>query len=121
MHTNTDVMPRILVVEDEALLAIEVKCVLEERDFTVLGPAASVAEGLQLIGNGHVDAAVLDLNLHNERSDAVADRLERLGVPFLFLTGHRTEMVPMRHRERPVLQKPVQPSRLLDGLRDLIR
>lgn len=112
--------PRILVLEDEVLLAIDVQMMLEDEGFSVIGPAASVEEGLAILRSGPIDAAVLDINLHRERSDAVADGLEDLGVPFLYLTGLRSEMIPERHRRKFVVEKPVRQELLLRGLRELL-
>lgn len=112
--------PRVLVVEDEALLAMDVQLLLEDSGFEVLGPAASVEESLGYLGCQAIDAAVLDLNLHRERSDAVADCLDSLGVPFLYLTGHRRETLPQRHRQRTLVEKPLHHRRLVESLRALI-
>lgn len=112
--------PRVLVVEDEALIAMDVQDLLEDSGFEVLGPTDSVKESLEVLSCQVVDVAVLDLNLHRERSDMVADCLEDLGVPFLYLTGHRREVLPFRHRERPLVEKPFQRRRLIEGLRALI-
>ncbi|EAR50847.1 response regulator [Oceanicola granulosus HTCC2516] len=112
--------PLVLVVDDEALLAMELEMVLDEAGFEVLGPAGSVSDALALIGGEHIDAAVLDVNLHDERSDDIADSLEACDVPFVFLTGHTREALPERHRHRPLIAKPFRESELLGHINSLV-
>lgn len=112
--------PRILIVEDDALLAMELEMILGDGGFTVAGQAVSVAEGLAAIEDGGVDAAVLDLNLGKDKSEAVADRLAEGGIPFLYVSGHGTEALPAAHRGRPLLGKPVSDAALVGTLNDLL-
>lgn len=82
---------RILVVEDEPLLAIEVEQTLRAAGSEVLGPAGTLAEALRLVGEGdggRLDAAVLDVNLGGQAAFPVADLLVRRGVPVVFATGY---------------------------------
>jgi len=75
---------RFLVVEDEYLIAVDLVATLESLGVEVAGPAASVQEALQLLERGdHLDGAVLDINLRNERVYPVADVLRSRGVPFV--------------------------------------
>jgi DNA-binding NarL/FixJ family response regulator len=64
--------PKILVVEDEALVALEIEDALRGSDFDVLGPAKSVAQALHLLNESSCDAAVLDIRLGNETSQPIA-------------------------------------------------
>jgi DNA-binding response OmpR family regulator len=119
---------RILVVEDEALLAMLAEDELLGAGARVVGPAASVAEALRLIeaaaAEGGLSAAVLDVKLAGETVSPVADRLAALGVPFLFATGCdgdfcRRSDGATDHGAAPVLRKPFDPRALvaaLDGL-----
>jgi DNA-binding response OmpR family regulator len=106
---------RILVVEDEALVAMLVEDGLLDAGAMVVGPAASVEEALRLIdaaeSDGGLSAAVLDLNLDGEAVSPVADRLAALGVPFLFATGY-DEGCDTGGHTAPVLPKPFSPERL---------
>src|SRR5690348_16116387 len=83
---------RILVVEDEALVALLVEDALLDEGAQIVGPAATVSDALRLIDeakvDGRIDAAVLDLNLGGETALPVADRLAALGVPFLIASGY---------------------------------
>jgi CheY-like chemotaxis protein len=98
---------RVLVVEDEALVAMLIEQILEDLGCVVVGPAISVAEGLALAGGSEpIDAALLDVNLGGERVFPVAEALERLGVPLAFSTGYGEGGLPPEWRGRPTLQKP---------------
>jgi DNA-binding response OmpR family regulator len=103
----------ILLVEDDALLAMDIEVVLQAAGYRVMGPAATTAEATTLLHRETPDLAVLDLNLGTEMSFAVFDYLARINVPFIILTGHSPEMVPVPHAHRAVLQKPYELSNLL--------
>ncbi len=97
---------RVLVVEDEPLVAMDLEASLEAAGCEVVGPAPSVARALALIAEAGLDAAVIDANLGGNPVDAVADALVANGVPFAFSTGYGREALPARHRGKPVLTKP---------------
>jgi len=103
---------RILVVEDEALVAMLVEDALVEAGYEVIGPARSVAQAMKLLEGETPAAAVLDLNLAGETSTPVADALARRGVPFVVATGYGVAGVPAAHRAAPVLPKPYDPADL---------
>ncbi len=106
----------ILVVEDEALVAMLLEDALTDAGCTVLGPANSVAQALALLKHSRPEAAVLDLNLAGETSEPIADALAALGVPFLVATGYGAEGLPAGHRGAPVLAKPYDPIELTTAL-----
>lgn len=112
----TDTPPAILVLDDEALIGMELEALLQEAGYRVAGPAVDVQESLALIEEERLDGAVLDLNLNGERSDAVADRLTALGIPFIYLTGHADAVIDERHRHAPVIPKPFDDRRLLKAV-----
>ena len=98
---------RILLVEDEPLIAMMLEDVLETLDRQVAGTADSVAAALDLVAAGGFDAAILDVNLRGgEKSWPVADALAARGTPFVIATGGSDDTVAPRHRDRPVLSKP---------------
>jgi DNA-binding response OmpR family regulator len=103
---------RILVVEDEALVAMLVEDALVDAGFAVLGPARSVAQALEMLNAETPDAAVLDLNLGGENSLSVADALAARGIPFLVATGYGAAGLPAHLRHIPVLPKPYDPADL---------
>src|SRR4051812_45694210 len=98
---------RVLLVEDEALVAMLVEDVLVDAGAKVVGPVGSVAEALQIIEtamrDGGLSAAVLDLNLAGENAGPIADALERLGVPYVFETGYSDECPIGTHSAAPIL------------------
>ena len=99
----------ILVVEDEYLLADDLGATLREAGAEVLGPVASVAAALALIGQSDViDAAVLDVNLSGEMVFAAADALADRGIPFTFATGYDQWALPERFASAPRVEKPLK-------------
>ncbi|WBV43774.1 response regulator [Pseudoroseomonas cervicalis] len=112
---------RILVVEDEALIAMLVEDALLEAGAAVLGPAATVEEALELFEAERPEAAVLDINLAGQASTPVADRLVERDVPFVVATGYGAAGLPERHRHVPVLAKPYDPRDLIAALERIMR
>jgi two-component SAPR family response regulator len=103
--------PRLLVLEDEALVAMLIEDVLVDAGFEVVGPYGQAAKALTSLENRTVDAAILDVNLGGgERSYSVANNLSERGVPYKFLTGYGRAGVDPRYADVPVLQKPFEPQ-----------
>ncbi len=99
---------RILVVEDEMIVAMLIEDILMDGGATVVGPAARVAKALDLLGTEEVDAALLDVNLAGENTMPVAEELRRRGIPFAFATGYGAAGLPDGFTGQPLLQKPFQ-------------
>ncbi|MEN3747860.1 response regulator [Sphingomonas sp. HF-S3] len=98
---------RILIVEDEPLISMMLEDFLEMLDRQVAGTADSVSGALDLIAQGGIDAAIMDVNLRGgEQSWPIADRLAADGIPFILATGGSGDTVAEAHRGRPVLGKP---------------
>lgn len=112
---------RILVVEDEALIAMLVEDALLEAGAHVLGPAATVEEAMTLFDSERPEAAVLDINLAGQASIPVADRLVAHAIPFVVATGYGAAGLPERHRNVPVLAKPYDPRDLIAALEQVCR
>lgn len=106
---------RLLVVEDEYMIAVELAHALEEMGAEVIGPAGSVEDALDLLGDddGRLDAAVLDVNLRDERVYPVADALRARGVPFVFATGYDAGAIPPAYAATPRCEKPVDRGQLV--------
>jgi CheY-like chemotaxis protein len=109
---------RVLVVEDEALVALQLEDMLSDLGCAVIGPAARVHQALDLLNGQRVDAAVLDLNVAGELVYPVADALTRRGVPFIFATGYGASGLTEPYRSRPVLQKPFLLTQLRKAMLD---
>lgn len=98
---------RVLLVEDEPLIAMMLEDFLDALDRQVAGTADSVAAALPLVEAGNVDAAILDVNLRGgEKSFAIADALAAKDIPFVFATGGGGDEIAPEHRDRPRLAKP---------------
>lgn len=98
--------PRILIVEDEPLIALMLTDMLAELGFNVAASVAQVAEALAFLANEKVDIALLDVNIGAQKIDPVADLLAARGTPFIFTTGYGSTGVPANHVDRAILQKP---------------
>jgi CheY-like chemotaxis protein len=107
---------RVLVVEDEVLVAMDMEMALGDAGCEVIGPVGSVADALAAVRTQKLDAAVLDVNLGDQPAFPVADALAAAGIPFVWLTGHSPEVIPSRHRHRPLLTKPYLGAKLLDAI-----
>src|SRR6476646_3642380 len=97
---------RVLVVEDEFVIALEIEDVLLRAGYEMVGPAASASEAERLAREEQLDVALLDVGLRGEPAFQAADALADRGVPFVFLTGYSPETLPGRFRDRAVLGKP---------------
>ena len=98
---------RILIVEDEPLIAMMLEDLLDMLGKAVAGTADNIVSALALVEAGGLDGAILDVNLRGgEVSWPVADALAAAGVPFLIATGGSDDAIAEAHRGRPVLAKP---------------
>jgi PAS domain S-box-containing protein len=99
---------RVLLVEDEALVAMMIQECLTEYGHSVVGPIGRAADALAAAKQGEFDAAILDINLSDGMAYPVAEILSERGVPFAFVTGYEAETVDERFSKVPVLQKPIE-------------
>jgi CheY-like chemotaxis protein len=110
---------RILIVEDEYFIALDLANNLMAEGAIVLGPISSVEEALETIAGGApIDWAVLDINLGGEMSYPVADALRERKVPFVFATGYEDATIPARYDHAPRRQKPVSMQELLKSFQN---
>jgi CheY-like chemotaxis protein len=107
---------RVLVVEDEMLIAFMVQDMLQDLGHEAVGPAMRLDEALALARFAAVDAAVLDVNLGEAKSFAVADVLRERGVPFIFATGYGRQGLDAGYRDTLTLDKPFTPADLKRAL-----
>jgi CheY-like chemotaxis protein len=108
---------RILVVEDEFLIALDIAGALEQAGLHVIGPHATTAEALKAIESEEVHGALLDANLEGEPVNALADVLVRRKIPFAFVSGYGREQLPTEHRAVPLIKKPFVGTDLLTVVR----
>ena len=107
---------RILIVEDEPLIAFEVEQTLTEAGFAVVGVAARLEEALAMVEDGALDAAVLDANLHRVSSAPVAIALTARGLPFVVTTGYTREQLPEGFEAGTLIEKPCLPDQIVEAL-----
>ena len=107
---------RVLLVEDEWIIAADTQDMLESAGCKVIGPAATVAAALKLLDEEAVDTAILDVHLTREMSLPVAEVLIERNVPFVFVTGFAPSDLPPRFRGCPILTKPWREDTLLRAL-----
>lgn len=109
---------RILVVEDNYLIAMGIAAFLRQAGALVVGPVTNSRDALALL-DPLPDCASLDVQLGKEAFFPIADELAARAVPFLFCAGTPVD-IPPRHRARLVCRKPIKPRTLLDGLASLL-
>ena len=97
---------RVLIVEDEALVAMLLEDMLEDMGCKLVGSASTVAQALETARAAEIDVAILDMNLGGKPVLPVAEVLASRGKPFIFATGYGESGVPEAWRDRPTLQKP---------------
>lgn len=107
---------RILVVEDETMVALLLEDLLTDLGYTVIGPVAWVRKAVEMAQHESLDLAILDVNLNGEEVYPVADALAARGVPFVFSTGYGGGSLRPDYRNRPTLSKPFLRRQLLGVL-----
>jgi CheY-like chemotaxis protein len=112
---------RVLLVEDQALIAMDAEELIRSLGAIDVYVAPSVSKALEIITDNVPDCAVLDLNLGNATSEPVAIELESLGIPYIFATGYRDSVsIPERFAGVPVVRKPVADKILATSLSNAI-
>jgi two-component SAPR family response regulator len=97
----------VLIVEDQYLIADEMRRVVSELGGTVVGPCATVADAIQRLKSEAVEFALLDLNLRGHSAEPVAAELTRRSIPFAFASGYEDWVVPSTYADHIWLEKPV--------------
>ncbi len=111
---------RVLIVEDEFFIALDIGEQLADAGFEVVGPAPSVAKALRLVAEPGCDVAVLDVNLGSETSELVAQKLRESEKPFIVLSGYAGDARRPWFGDAPVLSKPLRMADLVAVLRSCI-
>lgn len=107
---------KVLIVEDEALVAMMIEDIVLDLGYDVVAIAGRLEEGMQLARDLTIDAAVVDLNLNGQRTDSIAAILQARGIPIVFATGYGAAGLAPEWSHYPVLQKPFPPGDLADAL-----
>jgi CheY-like chemotaxis protein len=112
---------RILIVEDEPLIAMDIASGLKTAGCLIVGPAATLDSARRLIAEVDFDAALIDGNLGGQPVDELALALTQKNVPFVFVTGYGRDSLPHGFREALVLCKPFEPKELRATLEAVLR
>lgn len=108
---------RVLVIEDESLVAMLLETILEDMGCDVVGPESNIDDGLiAATSEASLDAALLDVNVAGREVFPVADALKARGVPFVFSTGYGEAGLPEHWRGHPTIQKPFTEGAIRDAL-----
>jgi two-component SAPR family response regulator len=108
---------RVLVIEDDYLVASECASMLRKHGATVLGPVPDVEQGRELMERAAPDCVLLDINLKGDFAFELADEFRRQRIPVIFTTGYESSMLPEHLREMPCLLKPVERQTLIRLIR----
>jgi PAS domain S-box-containing protein len=111
---------RVLIVEDEPLLWMDMEASLTEVGCQIRGPAGTLEKARQMIASVDCDAALLDANLAGQSVDSLAVALTQRNIPFAFVTGHGREALPQGFRESIVLGKPFSKDQLRSVVQALL-
>ncbi len=117
VHLRATAGRRILIVEDEYLIAMEMADHFEAMGVHVVGPAQDARSALAIIEGGErLDGAVLDILLRGDKVYAVADALRERSVPFVFVTGLERDLIPATYAAAACLSKPSDPNAIAQAL-----
>lgn len=111
---------RVLIVEDQMLIAMHLEQILYDSGIRTVQTAASVAEALDCLARSTPNVAVLDINLGEETSEAVAGALKSQGIPFVFATGYDDSNVPARFSGVPIVRKPYEAASIMAALTKML-
>jgi CheY-like chemotaxis protein len=110
---------RVLVVEDEALITMEIEDVIEALGYEMVGPVAQLDEALVIAQAGHFDCAILDVNIRGGNTYVIADLLLGRGCPFVMATGYSKWSIPAHLASQKRLTKPYGSRQLEIELREM--
>jgi CheY-like chemotaxis protein len=112
----TTTRKRVLLVEDETLIAMLLEDILDDLGYDVAGSAADFNEGMRLASAESFDFAILDVNVGGREIFPIAEQLAARDIPFIFSTGYGAYGLPDEWKNRPVLPKPFKPDDLEKAL-----
>lgn len=116
MTSNGD-RRRVLVIEDEMMVAMGLEMALADAGYEVVGPFGRLDQALEAARNGQMDMALLDVNVRGEEVFPVADVLSARGIPYAFLTGYGRESLPVGLLSQRILSKPFRADALVATVR----
>lgn len=118
MNTKKEYAKRVIIVEDDAFIALDIEDILLDAGFDVIGCFQTLPSALEEIERAVPDMALLDYNLGQDTSIPVAERLQELGVPFIFISGQTRRVVLSDMKTvHTVVSKPFDPKQLVSEVR----
>ncbi|NVO23235.1 response regulator [Donghicola sp. C2-DW-16] len=113
----SEAMPRVLIVEDEVIVALDLSEVIEERGYEVVGPCSRLKQAEHAAREAQIDAAFLDVNLgYGATTEGVARILRERNIPFAFITADAPDGVEFRRTGEPLIRKPASHAALINCL-----
>ena len=112
---------RILIIEDEPLVALEIEQVVQDNGAIVAGMGHTLDEALELVERGGFDAAILDANLRGESAEPLISRVQEMGVPLLVVSGYTRDQLPFLDDGVPLMGKPFGFDALVDAIETHLR
>ena len=109
---------RVLIIEDDPFIALDMQDIVEDAGYHVIGPCASPVDAIALLErDGPPDCALMDFHVRGGTTEPVARRLDTMDVPYVFVTANRCEVLAaLPSRDPMVRSKPVPPSRILEDV-----
>jgi DNA-binding response OmpR family regulator len=111
---------RVLIVEDEAMIAGLIETILSQAEWSVVGPVATLERALATIERERLDAALLDVRVNGHDAFAAADVLVRRHIPFIFVSGFTRKQMPPRYRDCAYIAKPFTADAILALLDEVV-
>jgi DNA-binding response OmpR family regulator len=112
--------PRILIVDDEPMIAIDLESVLLDEGFEIAGIAGNLEKALSIVESGVFDVAIIDANLNGVSAAPIAVAMAARGLPFLVLSGYALEQLATALRAGGYLQKPANPAQIVKVLNQMV-
>ena len=110
---------RVLIVEDQMIVAMQIEDMLRAAGCEVVGPVGTLQAAIALAHEEALDAAVLDINLDGEKVYPAAEELQARGIPFILATGYGESTLPEKWRNQPRLSKPYRREQLEQLIRSV--
>jgi len=115
-------LPRILVVEDETLIAFMIEQIVVDAGYEVVGPISRLAKGIEIAASQPLSGALLDVNLAGDLTWPLAHTLQDRGIPFVFMTGYAQRgFVPEEFADTPILSKPIEIGQIQAAMADMLK
>lgn len=120
LHHDRSPPHKVLIVEDEMLIALMLKDMVTENGLTVEAIAKDLSSGLELARTSSIDLAILDINLNGKEAYPIADLLQKRGIPYIFSTGYGDAAIKDGFNHVTRIDKPFQQHNLVDAIANVL-